>query len=97
MARKRTEPSGDPSCAHLEDRMNRLEKLITQHFGATMESLAEENPEDDEVVDEKRFERSVIRTHKSGKIEHVRICPHCKAEVHDLPAHLAVCRMRSAF
>jgi len=71
----------------LEKRVARLEKLIKEYFGKSIEEL-ETNP-DDPIVEERRYGRSVFKVHKSGAVERLHICPYCGAEVHDLPMHKA--------
>ena len=89
-------PVGDGSYDALAKRVAHLEKIVSKHFGAGIDTLME-GAEDDPVVDEKRYERSVIRRHRSGAIEYVRICEWCQAEVSDLAMHRAVCPRRPMY
>jgi hypothetical protein len=87
--RKKSEvPTGD-SCAELIPRLEKLEKIVKEYFGISSLGEVEENPESDPVVEEKRYDRSVLRIHKSGKILRTSICPFCGTEVSDLAMHKA--------
>lgn len=95
--KKKPQPIGDESCAALSARLDKLEKVISKYFGVGIEQLAENPDHDNPVVEEKRYDRSVIKIHKSGAIEHLRICEWCGAEVADLATHKANCQQRPIF
>lgn len=100
MKRKRKEQPlspADASCAALSTRLDKLERVISEHFGVGIEQLAENPDHDNPVVEEKRYDRSVLKIHKSGAIERLCICEWCNAEVGDLATHKARCPKRPIY
>lgn len=93
MAKRKTE--APPT--NLDQRLDRLEKIVTKYFGARSIAELEESEEDNPVVEEKRFDKAVIKIHRDGKLEHLRICEWCGAEVTDIASHKAVCKNRPIF
>ncbi len=93
--KKQPMPEGD-SCSALIPRLEKLEKAFKELTGIKIEEY-EESEADNPVVEEKRYDTSVLKIHKSGAIEHLRICPWCKAEVADLATHKAKCKNRPIF
>jgi len=89
-------PVTSDSCAALVPRLEKLEKAFKEITGVSIEQY-EESEADNPVVEEKRFERSVIKIHKSGAIEHLRICEWCGAEVADIAMHKANCSKRPIY
>lgn len=89
-------PIEGDSCAALVPRLERLEKAFKDLTGTTIEAY-QESEADNPVVDEKRYQRSVIKVHKSGAIERLSICEWCGAEVADLATHKARCPNRPLF
>jgi len=73
--------------AGLASRVERLERLVKEYFGKGVAEL-ESNP-DDPVVEERRYQKSVYKIHRSGAIDRFDICPHCGDEVYDLAVHKA--------
>jgi hypothetical protein len=80
----------------LERRVARLERALSRLLGVRPEEM-EENPADDPVVEERQYEASVLRVHRSGKTEFLRKCPYCAAPVGDLPTHKANCPKRPVY
>lgn len=96
--KKKTEetPIEGDSCAALIPRLEKLEKAFKDLTGTTIAEY-EESEADNPVVDEKRYDRSVIKIHKSGAVEHLRICEWCGVEVADLATHKAKCPKRPIY
>lgn len=93
---KKTAPQRGDSCAGLNERIERLEKAFRDLSGITLAEY-EASKVDDPVVEEKRFERSVIKVHRSGALETLKICQWCHAEVGDLGMHQTRCPQRPIF
>lgn len=96
MAKRKRQTSEGDSCAALVPRLEKLEKAFKSLTGIAIEEY-EESSEDNPVVEEKRYDTSVLKIHKSGAIEHLRICPWCGAEVTDLATHKAKCKNRPIY
>lgn len=102
MARRKKKPTeetpvtGGDSCTALVPRLEKLEKAFKELTGVSIEQY-EESEADNPVIEEKRYDRSVIKIHKSGAIEYLRICEWCGAEVADLATHKAKCVRRPIY
>ncbi|MFA5186449.1 MAG: hypothetical protein WC551_08240 [Patescibacteria group bacterium] len=93
---KKTQQQQGDSCAGLSERVEKLEKAFRDLSGMTLAEY-EASKTDDPVVEEKRFDRSVIKMHRSGAIENLRICQYCGAEVTDLATHQTHCSKRPVY
>lgn len=93
--KKKTEetPIEGDSCAALIPRLEKLEKAFRDLTGTTIEAY-QQSEADNPVVDEKRYQHSIIKVHKSGAIERLSICEWCGVEVADLATHKAHCPKR---
>lgn len=94
--KRKEEPIEGESCAALAARIQKLEKAFKHMTGVSAEEY-EASEADNPVVEEKRYDRSVVKIHKSGAVEHLRVCGWCGTEVADLASHKAVCPSRPIY